>query len=337
MRAIFSRTLWKGLIPLCGLILWLSSSGVEAQDAPPAEGAKGAGAAKPNPLADIDWKIGPTSVDVGSMAQLKVPEGYIYAAKEGTKKLMELTGNPPSGKELGFLSPKDMGWFVVFEFDDIGFIEEADEEELDAEDLLDSIKKGNEAANEMRKKRGWGTLSVDGWLKEPGYDTVTKNLQWAIKGSSGGKPVVNFNTRLLGRRGVMAVNLVTDPYKLEGTIPVVKTLLEGYAFKDGEKYAQYEEGDKIAKYGLAALIAGGGVALAAKTGLLAIILKFFKSMWKLIVVGVALLFGFVRKLFGGKSAAEQVHHVDAQEAAAEPDPSEDLDEDSAEPEDDRPA
>jgi len=304
--------------PLAPFVLFIAlalSAPASAQEEPPP--AKGGGGAKPNPLADIKWEVGPIDVKIGDIADLKVPDGYIYAGKAGTKKLMEITGNPPSGKELGFLSPKDMGWFVVFEFDSIGYIEKAEEEELDAEDLLDTIKKGNEQANELRKQRGWSTLSVDGWLKEPNFDPSSKNLQWAIKGTSQGKPVVNFNTRLLGRRGVMAVNLVTDPYKLEGTIPVVKKLLGGYTFVDGERYAQYEEGDKIAKYGLAALIAGGGAALGAKLGLFAIIAKFFKSFWKLILVGVAVFFGAIRKLFGGKGAEEQVHTVQATEEAEE--------------------
>ena len=74
--------------------------------------------------------------------------------------------------------------------------------------------------------------------------------------------------------------------------------MKGFAFKEGERYAEFREGDKLAEYGLAALIAGGGVALAAKSGLLGKLIK------PLIVAGAALLGvvgSFFKKLFGKKS------------------------------------
>jgi len=68
--------------------------------------------------------------------------------------------------------------------------------------------------------------------------------------------VVNYNTRLLGRKGVMEVSLVVDPEKLSATMPAYQALLKDYDFKQGERYAEFRQGDKIAKYGLAALVTG---------------------------------------------------------------------------------
>ena len=60
----------------------------------------------------------------------------------------------------------------------------------------------------------------------------------------------------------------------------------------GESYAEYRKGDKVAEYGLTALIAGGTLAVAAKTGLLG-------KLIKPIIIGVVAL-GAVLKKFWGK-------------------------------------
>ena len=64
--------------------------------------------------------------------------------------------------------------------------------------------------------------------------------------------------------------------------PLAGTLaaLGSYAFISGEKYAEYRAGDKVAEYGLAALVLGGGAAVAVKSG-------FGKALIKFVVIGVA--------------------------------------------------
>ena len=48
---------------------------------------------------------------------------------------------------------------------------------------------------------------------------------------------------------------------------------EWFVFEDGRKYTDFKKGDKIAKYGLTGLVLGGGLAVAAKTGLLQKLMK----------------------------------------------------------------
>ena len=112
--------------------------------------------------------------------------------------------------------------------------------------------------------------------------------------------MVNYNTRLLGRRGVMEVQLVVDPDKLSTSLPEFKQLLKGFQFKTGEKYAEYRQGDKLATYGLAALVTGGAVAVAAKTGLLTAAILFFKKFAKLLVVAVLAALGWIKRLVTGR-------------------------------------
>jgi len=74
-------------------------------------------------------------------------------------------------------------------------------------------------------------------------------------------------------------------------VPTYAGLLEGFASAKGRSYAEYKSGDKVAEYGLTALMTGGAVAVAAKTGLL-------KKFWKLLLFGLIALAGFLKKILG---------------------------------------
>jgi uncharacterized membrane-anchored protein len=248
---------------------------------------------------DIDWTIGPATADIGGIAQIELPDGFRLSGKSGAKTFLELTENPTSGHELGILIPPstDDMWFVVFEFDSIGYVKDDDKDELDANALLASIRQGTDAANKERERRGWSTMRIVGWQTPPYYDLKTNNLTWAINGAGDGGNVVNYSVRLLGRRGVMTVDLVLSPEQIATVVPAFETVLGGFSFKTGSRYAEFRQGDKIAAYGLTALVAGGAGAALAKSGLLG-------KLWKFIVVGIAALVGFLKKLFGRKPDAE---------------------------------
>lgn len=255
-------------------------------------------------LKSIDWQKGPVEANVGEYAKLKVPEGYMFTGGEGTRKLLEAGGNPTDGDELGFLAPTNMAWFVVFEFSDVGYVKDDDKDKLDPQKLLGVIKKGNEEGNKIRKKMGSTPLKIVGWEVPPKYNDQTKNLEWAIRAESEGRPIINYNTRLLGRDGVMEAALVIKPDKLQEVLPTFQSLLAGYQYTSGHTYAEYKQGDKLAKYGLAALITGGAAAVAVKTGLMASIILFFKKGAKLIIVAVAAIGALFKKLIFGRGRNE---------------------------------
>ncbi len=145
-------------------------------------------------------------------------------------------------------------------------------------------------------------MNIVGWDQPPRYNEETHNLEWAIRGESEGEKVINYNTRLLGRKGVMEVNLVVDPDKLAATLPAYQEILTAYSFKNGERYAEYRAGDKLAKYGLTALIAGGAATVAVKTGLFATLALFLKKAWKLVVIAVVGVAAFLKRVLFGASA-----------------------------------
>ncbi len=234
---------------------------------------------------------GPIVGDLG-VAQITIPQGYVFAAGNDTKRLMEAMGNPPTDQEVGFYAPEDLKWFVVYEFYDTGYIKDADKEDLDADALLASIREGTKEGNKERKKRGWNTLEIVGWEKPPFYNKATQNLEWATltKSLPDGSIVINYNTRILGRKGTMAATLVVDPELLANVLPAFQQSLAGYEFKSGQRYAEWRQGDKIAQYGLTGLILGGGAAMASKLGLL-------QKFWKIIIIPFVAAFGYLSKFF----------------------------------------
>ena len=106
--------------------------------------------------------------------------------------------------------------------------------------------------------------------------------------------IINYNTRLLGREGVMMVTLVTGPEEFLSVLPDYRNLIGGFTYKPGRRYAEYRPGDKAAKVGLSALVVGGATAAAVKTGA-------FKWLWKLLVLAFVAAGGLVKKLFSGKA------------------------------------
>lgn len=259
----------------------------------------------PSLLESLNWTEGPAMADLNTIAQIQVPVGFRFTGPEGTQQLLRAMGNPTSGSELGFLTPETLSWFVVFEFEEVGYVEDDDKDELDPDALLKKIRAGTEEANRYRANMGVPPLHITGWEIPPRYNEQSHNLEWAIRAESEGNPVINYNTRLLGRKGVMEANLVIDPNTLNEAIPAYKAALNSYTYNTGERYSEYRQGDKLAKYGLAALIGGGAAAVAVKTGLFASLILFFKKGWKLLVVALIGAAAWIKRMiFGGRKTPE---------------------------------
>ncbi|HEU5303656.1 MAG TPA: DUF2167 domain-containing protein [Gemmatimonadales bacterium] len=251
----------------------------------------------------IAWEDGPAAGALGREAEVQVPEGCRFTGAAGTKTFMELNENPTSGDERGTIlcrGPEDSGsWFVVLTYRGSGYVKDDERGEIEADKLLATIRKGNSAGNAERRKRGWETLEIDGWQRPPYYDQRTNNLTWGLRiiGASG-DTTINHSVRLLGRGGVMEVDLVAGPAMTEAAMPAFETILEGFAYVPGQRYAEWRAGDKVAEYGLTALIAGGAGAAAVKSGILG---KLGKAIIAVVVAAVAGLKSLAGRIFGKKS------------------------------------
>ena len=191
-------------------------------------------------------------------------------------------------------------WWATFDFNGMGYVK--DDEKIDADELLKSIKATDEPANEERRRRGMAELHTEGWYVPPHYDSETKHLEWGVKlrASDSPEPVINYSVRLLGRTGVESVVLVSSPETLDANVLELKSILKGFEFNTGEKYSEFKPGDHVAEIGLGALVLGGAAAVAAKSGFWKVLLATLAAFWKVIAAGAVAVLASVGKFFKRK-------------------------------------
>ncbi|MBY0505396.1 MAG: DUF2167 domain-containing protein [Bryobacteraceae bacterium] len=255
------------------------------------------------PEPKIAWQKGPIKAKLGAIAMVDVPEGYAFADAENTRLFLQATGNLPGGNEYGTIANMKSNWFVVFEFDESGYVKDDEKETLDEAALLKSLQEGQEASNERRKEAGLTLLKLEGWFEKPHYDKATNNLVWATLASSKDGKTVNHNMRLLGRRGVMSAVLVADPEQMQTAVKEYSGLIGKFEYNPDDKYSAFRSGDKIAEYGLSALVLGGAAAAAVKGGLLKTLTKFLIAGWKLVALALVGFGAAIKRLFTGRSPA----------------------------------
>lgn len=250
-------------------------------------------------LRALDWVAGPQQVQMFGVSSFQIPKGYLFLGTADTTKLQALLKDIGSGNQY-FFAPRDFHWQVFFSYRADGYVK--DDEAIDADAILKNIRDNTARTNQERRERGYDEMEVIGWQTPPHYDTQSHHLEWAINGrdEKTNDEIVNFNTRILGRGGVMSVVLVSSPQNLSAAIAELKSTLAGFDYQEGQRYAEYRPGDKVAKYGLAALITGGAAAVAVKTGLWKVIVGAAVAGWKFIVAAFAAMFGAISRFFKRK-------------------------------------
>lgn len=251
------------------------------------------GAAK-TPPAEAPSPAPPSTVKIGSVAELRLSDGWTYLDGKEGQTFLEQLGNPPDDSVLGVaVSPdhEETGVFSVFFYEDDGHVD--DEETPDYDELLAQMQASAEEEGKARRKAGFEGLKLLGWAEPPHYDRATHKLYWAERllfdGTEG--ETLNYNVRVLGRTGHLIVRGVGSVELLPVVAAHQQRLLENTDFVAGKRYEDFDPAyDKVAAYGIGALIAG---KVAAKAGLLKLLIKPF-------VVLVAVVGGYVARLFGRK-------------------------------------
>ncbi len=269
------------------LMAMCSATNVNAQEAEP----------------QLAWQRGPATGAIGSNATIDIPKDYVFLDVAETTRYVEMSKNLPSGEEQLF-APTSGDWDAYFSFAPEGYVK--DSETLDADALLETLRSNQKEANKERRRRGWSEFTITGWHLAPRYNPDTRVLEWATTATAEGsdRASINYNTKILGRKGVMSVQLVSSPEKFEAGLAAFQDSLDGFKYKPGDRYADYEPGDHVAEYGLAALVAGGAVAVAAKKGVFGVIAAFLAAAWKFVLMGIAGLGVWLKSLFGKRKGAE---------------------------------
>jgi uncharacterized membrane-anchored protein len=220
-------------------------------------------------------------------------------------RLLQKQGSFNNQATLGVVVSADekQSWEVVIDYEAAGYVK--DDEKIDADALIKSFREGATEQNKQREAHGFPPLTVGEWTEAPRYDRATHRLIWALPAISTRGTTINYNTRVLGRRGYVSLDLLSSPETIGADKPIAGTLLAATTFKQGARYEDFNaKTDKVAEYGLMGLILGGaGIAAVAKGGLFAGLLKILVAGGKFIAAGAIALFAGLKRIFTGKPAA----------------------------------
>lgn len=239
-----------------------------------------------------------------NLASLNLPENLVFLdGEDANRVLVDAWGNPPGDTApLGMILPAGISplaeesWAVTVEFEESGFVSDEDAADIDYAEMLEQLQEETVESNAWRAENGYEPIELLGWAVQPHYDAQGKKLHWAKELRFGDSDIntLNYNIRVLGRKGVLVLNFVANMDQLpeiQENVPAVLAMTE---FNDGSRYADFDPDiDQVAAYGIGALIAG---KLAAKAGLFATALLLLKKFWLV----PALLFGWLAKRLTGK-------------------------------------
>ncbi|MCW3072221.1 MAG: putative rane-anchored protein-like protein [Bacteroidetes bacterium] len=262
----------------------------------------------------LDYKTGKIMIQ-GDLATVTVPDGFAYLdSKDAQFVLTDLWNNPEDHDILGMLVPKGVdllaseSWAIIYSYEEDGHVDDDDAEDTDYAELLGDMQKEISADNSSRVAAGYPAMELIGWAKTPFYDKASHKLHWAkeIKFGTDSLNTLNYNIRMLGRKGVLVMNIVSGMDNMKVVEANINKILASTDFTSGNTYADFDSGvDKVAEYGIGGLIAGG---ILLKTGLLAKLGIFLLKAWKFIAIGVVGLIAFLRKKFAGRKDNSHDNH-----------------------------
>lgn len=258
--------------------------------------------------ASLRWQAGTVALGTG-LATLRLPDGFRYLDPEQSRMVLEdWWGNPPGERTLGMIFPAGVGptaedgWGVVLTYSAEGHVPDADAEEIDYDELLREIQRASRERSREHERQGYPAIEVVGWAAEPSYQPATHRILWAreLRVGDNEESTLNYDVRVLGRRGVLSMNAVASMSKLETVEQALATLLPVVEFDQGNRYEDFDPGrDSLAAYGLGGLVAG---KLAAKVGLFKGLLALLLAAKKLLVLAVIAVVAGLKRVLSAKPA-----------------------------------
>ncbi|MDD5140978.1 MAG: DUF2167 domain-containing protein [Verrucomicrobiales bacterium] len=212
---------------------------------------------------EIKWVSGPGKTSLGVFADLQIPNNCRFTDAEGARSLLKRMKNPIPTGLIGIITPNSGEWMAVLEFNEIGYVKDANKASMNSKDILKAIQDRSEAQNKDHAKEGAAAIASVNWEREPVYDEKDHSLEWAIRVETHSGKVINHAFVLLGRQGVLDATMI-GAYQGSSNLFFLKQLTKNIGFKDGQAYADYQKGDKIATIGLAELVVNDENPAASK-------------------------------------------------------------------------
>ncbi len=257
-------------------------------------------------LASLKFQEGKIKLP-GSIATLNLPNSFRYLAPNDTERVLtQGWGNPPGPATLGMILPTAVnplganGWGVIITYEEDGHVNDNDADSIDYDTLLKEMQEAMLQESEERKKQGYDGLTLIGWAEKPTYDRVSHKLYWAkeLASDRGDQHSLNYNIRVLGRKGVLVLNAVAGINQIDAIKTEMQNVVAFTNFNPGNAYGDFNEStDQVAAYGIAALVAGGA---AAKLGVFAKLFALAIAFKKFVILGVVGIGAVLKNWFGRK-------------------------------------
>jgi uncharacterized membrane-anchored protein len=239
------------------------------------------------------------------LAKINVPPSFRFLnGPDAETVLTKIWGNPPGSNPLGMiLAAKNSlldrdGWAVEITYREEGYIKDDDAGKLDYDKLLKQMQDSAQQENPEREKQGYQPIEIVGWATPPRYDQSSHKMYWAKEISFGSDPehTLNYDIRMLGRRGVLVLTAIAPMDRLQDVEAATPALLSMVDFQEGHRYVDFNSStDKVATYGLGALIVGG---VLAKAGFFTkILLPLILVGKKFVIIGVVALGAAIKRIF----------------------------------------
>jgi len=213
----------------------------------------------------VNWTSGPADASLGTLADIKIPQGYRFTDSTGAGALLARMNNPIPQGLVGILAPESGQWWVVLTYKDVGYVKDVEKGGINAAAILKQISDRADRQNESRTIHGLPPITSVDWALAPVFNAKTYTVEWAVRAKTQSGEVINQTMRLLGRQGILDATAVA-PYQSQADSSLVplKELMKNISFKQGQRYTDYQEGDKVSAIGLAGLIAGDDDSLASQ-------------------------------------------------------------------------
>lgn len=261
--------------------------------------------------ASLPYKTGDITID--DVAVIKLPQGYKYLQGEDAYKVItEMWGQEIKRDDIdaiivadGDMLVDDADPAVMVNYEDGGYVSDSDAQDIDPDEILKNWRSTDKEDH---------TKTLD-WLIKPVYDnqthTFTYASQFEILGYNDvvvGKSV-NYSLYSFNRHGSIILTGTGTAEIFDRTNKITTTVADGIEYLPGHDYSSYTKGDKISDMTIGGIAAGGIVgAVLAKTGILAVVLKFIKVI---AVAVIAIVAGFWKRIRGKKEEVKTEEVADS--------------------------
>lgn len=215
-------------------------------------------------LMNLNYRQGDIQLP-GKIATIELNKYYYLDQKDAQKVLVEMWKNPPDSVKqvLGMIVPdydnvaSQKSWAVIISYNESGYVSDTDAASINYDQLLAEMKTQTEDTNKLRTTKNYSDMRLEGWAEPPHYDRTTHQIYWAkeLSFSDQDKRMLNYSVKMLGRKGVLAMNGIAGIDQIKDIKTIVNNIVLSTHFEKGYRYEEFDpKADKVANNNVNALV-----------------------------------------------------------------------------------